>query len=82
MTPAKVKKARHTAGLTQEQAAKLVFVSVSAWRSWEQGARNMPRGTWELFRCKEKLERVRQDINWMLNNRKFLSADVFDYLDK
>ena len=29
-----------------------------------------------------KLQMVRQDINWMLNSRKFLNPDVFDYLDK
>lgn len=27
------------------------------------------------------LERVRQDINWMLNSRQFLNPEVFDYLD-
>ena len=27
------------------------------------------------------LERVQQDINWMLNNQKFLNPDVFDYLE-
>jgi hypothetical protein len=27
-----------------------------------------------------KLERARQDINWMLNSKRFLNPDVFDYL--
>ncbi len=30
----------------------------------------------------EALKKVEEDINWMLNNRKFLNPDVFDYLDK
>lgn len=28
------------------------------------------------------LERAREDINWMLNNEKFLNPEVFDYIDK
>lgn len=28
------------------------------------------------------LERVRQDLNWMLNNRQFLNPDTFDYIDQ
>lgn len=28
------------------------------------------------------LERAREDINWMLNNRKFLNPEVFDYIDE
>ncbi len=28
------------------------------------------------------LERARQDINWMLNNQKFLNDFVFDYIDE
>lgn len=27
------------------------------------------------------LERAQQDVNWMLNERKFLNAGVFDYID-
>ena len=27
------------------------------------------------------IERALQDINWMLNNREFLNAHVFDYLE-
>jgi len=27
------------------------------------------------------LEKAREDINWMLNNRKFLNPECFDYLD-
>ncbi len=27
------------------------------------------------------LERAQEDINWMINNQKFLNPDVFDYID-
>lgn len=30
----------------------------------------------------EALGKVREDINWMLNNERFLNPAVFDYLDK
>ncbi len=29
----------------------------------------------------EALEKARQDINWMLNNRQFLNAEQFDYIE-
>ena len=29
----------------------------------------------------EALEKARDDINWMLNSRQFLNADVFNYID-
>ena len=28
------------------------------------------------------LNKAREDINWMLNNEKFLNPDVFDYIDE
>ena len=28
------------------------------------------------------LEKAREDINWMLNNEKFLNPQVFDYIDE
>lgn len=36
----------------------------------------------ENKRLRETLERARADINWMLNNKQFLNADVFDYLEQ
>jgi len=33
-------------------------------------------------RLHKALERVREDINWMLNNQKFLNPEVFDYIDE
>ena len=35
----------------------------------------------ERKRLRAALAKVREDVNWMLNERKFLNADVFDYLD-
>ena len=34
-----------------------------------------------IAELEEALERVRQDVNWMLNNQRFLSPDVFNYID-
>jgi DNA-binding transcriptional regulator YiaG len=33
-----LKQARRDAGLTQEEAAALVYISTSNWRKWETGA--------------------------------------------
>ncbi len=30
----------------------------------------------------EALEKAEQDINWMLNNQKFLNPEVFDYIEE
>ena len=35
MTPEQLKQARLNAGLTQEEAAALVYIATSTWRSWE-----------------------------------------------
>jgi len=37
MKPSELKQARRDAGLTQEEAAALVYISVSNWRKWETG---------------------------------------------
>lgn len=36
----------------------------------------------EIERLRALLTKAREDIYWMLNNRQFLNADVFDYLDQ
>ncbi len=54
-TPQDVKAAREAAGLTQAQAAALVYADVRAWQRWEGSgptARQMRADTWELFRIK------------------------------
>lgn len=49
-TPAQVREARAT--LTTAQAAALVYVTQRAWQLWEAGRAPMPRGLYELARCK------------------------------
>ncbi len=55
-----VKQTRQALGLTQTQAADLVYTSLSGWQRWEQGSRGMSPALWELFLLKvierEKLE--------------------------
>lgn len=58
--PAEVRAAREAAGLTQAQAAALVYASLRNWQQWEQGegassARRMHPAIWELFRMKAGL---------------------------
>lgn len=54
LTPDQIKEARRKAGLTQEQAAKLVHVTTRAWQLWEAGDRKMHPACWELFTIKTK----------------------------
>jgi DNA-binding transcriptional regulator YiaG len=49
-----VRDAREKAGLTQEEAAAVIYTSPRNWANWEQGreARSMPAASWELFLLK------------------------------
>lgn len=51
-TPDEVKIAREAAGLTQVEAARLIYVTERAWQRYEAGERQMPAGYWELFLLK------------------------------
>ena len=53
-TPSEIKAARLAAGLTQPEAAALVYSDIRAWQFWEAGQRNMPAAKWELFTLKTK----------------------------
>jgi len=58
-TPTEIKAARLAAGLTQTEAAKVVYVQLLAWQRWESEEtvpthRTMPASTWELFLIKTK----------------------------
>ena len=45
-----VRKAREAAGLTQAQAAEVVYLAHSIrWSEYERGVHAMPLATWELF---------------------------------
>ena len=50
-----VRSARDAAGLTQAQAAEIVYVTSHAWHYWEKGKRAMPAGLWELFLIKTEV---------------------------
>ncbi len=54
MTPEQIKQARKEAGLTQEEAGKLVGGGKRTWQNWEYGTRIMPAAKWELFLIKTK----------------------------
>lgn len=56
--PDDIKRMRRQAGLTQTEAAALVYVDVRAWQYWEAGERNMPRAIWELFTLKTEQARL------------------------
>ena len=51
-TPAQIRTARDSAGLTQTEAACLIYATRRAWQEWEAGNRRMHPGLWELFNIK------------------------------
>ena len=56
-TPLQIKEARENAGLTQGQAAKLIYKGLRTWQGWEtavgeKGHRKMDPAFWELFKMK------------------------------
>lgn len=53
-TRKQIKQARENAGLTQTQAAELIYCSLGAWQKWELGSREMHRAFFELFLIKTK----------------------------
>lgn len=58
-TPAKIREARESAGLSQEAAAALIYKTRGAWAQWEaressSNHRAMDAAFWELFLLKTK----------------------------
>lgn len=51
-TPEQLRKARKDAGLTQTQAAELVYTPFRTYQDWEYGVSRMPPAVWELFLIK------------------------------
>lgn len=52
-TPERILKAREAAGLTQPEAAELVWLRHAIrWSEYERGVNGMPLATWELFLLK------------------------------
>ena len=64
-TPAQVKQARANAGLTQKQAAEVIYKKILAWQRYESGDREMDAAYWELFLIKtgQSAERERKFRN-------------------
>ena len=58
-TPAEIRAARESAGLSQEAAAALIYKTRSAWAQWEaresaSNHRAMEPAFWELFQLKTR----------------------------
>ncbi len=53
-TPEQIREIRALAGLTQTEAAGMVYVALRSWQKWEDStggdsARTMPAAAWALF---------------------------------
>ena len=57
-TPSEILRAREDAGLTQQQAADLLFSSWRTWQDWERGERRMNPASWELFNTKLRARKL------------------------
>ena len=53
-TPAQIREARESAGLSQTAAAALIHCSRSSWAEWEGGVSRMHPAFWELFSTKTR----------------------------
>lgn len=51
-TQVQIAKARDAAGLTQTEAAALIYCTLRAWQDWEGGQRRMHPAFWELWLLK------------------------------
>lgn len=54
-SPAEIRAARESAGLSQKDAAALIHSTWRTWQDWEAGKARMHPGLWELFRIKSAL---------------------------
>ena len=52
--PGAIREGRVFAGLTQAEAARMVFVTVRTWQKWEAGGSKMRPGFWAQFCTKAK----------------------------
>ena len=53
-TPEAIKAARAAAGLTQTQAAAMIYCTLRGWQDWEGGKRAMHPAFFEFFLQKAK----------------------------
>lgn len=51
-SPTQIKKVRKKAGLTQSDAANLVYRKLRTWQEYESGERGIDMAVWELFLIK------------------------------
>lgn len=58
-TPQEIKQARIHAGLTQSQAAALIYKNIRTWQQWESGDREMDVAFFELFKIKTSMLNAR-----------------------
>lgn len=55
-TPAEIRAARDRAGLTQTEAAAVIYCTLRGWQDWEGGQRRMHPAMWELWRIKARVD--------------------------
>lgn len=55
-TPEQIRKARAKHGLTQTEAAALVYYTLSGWQRLEQGERDMQPAVWEYWQIRANQE--------------------------
>ncbi|MCD2453545.1 MAG: helix-turn-helix domain-containing protein [Methylicorpusculum sp.] len=55
-----IKKSRMDAGLTQSQAASLIYSELRTWQHWEKGDRVMHPAFFELFTIKSAMNNGRK----------------------
>ena len=67
-TPQTIRTTRTAAGLTQSEAAQLVYLTRrQTWLEYEAGRRPMPEATWELFQLKTRSTTLRERWNFEKN---------------
>lgn len=49
ITPEAIRAARQAVGMTQTEAAALIYSTLRTWQDWEAGKAQMHYGLWELF---------------------------------
>jgi len=57
-TPAQIRAARLSVGLSQTAAAHLIGSKLRTWQDWEAGIAAMHPGLWELFRHRAGLDPI------------------------
>jgi len=55
--PASIRRDREASGLSQTDAAALIYCTLRGWQDWESGARRMHPAMWELFQFKRPRRR-------------------------